>query len=194
MTDLTTPKAGTPMPRRRVLQAAGIGGAAMVAAACGARPPRTASSGGTEEVPALTQPDQSATSKELNWSTWVGYMDEDEEAGTRPTLDRFTEKTGIKVDYREDVNDNAEFDAKVRPQLEAGQDIDRDIVVLTDWKAAEWIRKGFAQKFDRAWVPNARNLIPALQDVPFDPERDQTPSLAIRLRRAGLQREPACRS
>ena len=63
------------------------------------------------------------------------------------------EKTGIDVDYREDVNDNAEFDAKVRPQLEAGQDIGRDIVVLTDWMAAQWIRKGFAQKFDRAWVP-----------------------------------------
>ena len=69
MTDLTTPKAGTPMPRRRVLQAAGIGGAAMVAAACGARPPRTASSGATEEVPARTQPDQSATDAKLNWST-----------------------------------------------------------------------------------------------------------------------------
>jgi spermidine/putrescine transport system substrate-binding protein len=174
MTDLTTPKAGTPMPRRRVLQAAGIGGAAMVAAACGARPPRTASSGGYEEVPAKTQPDQSTTDAKLNWSTWVGYMDVDEESGTRPTLDAFSEKTGIKVDYREDVNDNAEFDAKVRPQLEAGQDIDRDLVVLTDWKAAEWIRKGFAQKFDRAWVPNARNLIPALQAVPFDPERDQS--------------------
>ena len=174
MTDLTTPKAGTPMPRRRVLQAAGIGGAAMVAAACGARPPRTASGGGVEEVPARTQPDQSATDARLTWSTWVGYMDVDEESGTRPTLDAFSQKTGIKVDYREDINDNAEFDAKVRPQLEAGQDIDRDLVVLTDWKAAEWIRKGFAQKFDRAWVPNARNLIPALQAVPFDPERDQS--------------------
>ena len=84
------------------------------------------------------------------------------------------EKTGINVDYREDVNDNAEFDAKVRPQLEAGQDIGRDIVVLTDWMAAQWIRKGYAQKFDRAWVPNARNLIDKLANVPFDPERDQS--------------------
>jgi spermidine/putrescine transport system substrate-binding protein len=145
----------------------------MVAAACGARPPRTASSGTTEEIPARTQPDQSATDAKLNWSTWVGYMDVDEE-GNRPTLDRFMEQTGIAVDYREDVNDNAEFDAKVRPQLEAGQDIGRDIVVLTDWMAAQWIRKGYAQKFDRAWVPNARNLIDKLANVPFDPERDQS--------------------
>ena len=173
MTDLTTPKAGTPMPRRRVLQAAGIGGAAMVAAACGARPPASSSSGAAEEIPAKTQPDQSATDKKLNWSTWVSYIDADDD-GNRPTLDRFMEQTGIEVDYREDVNDNAEFDAKVRPQLEAGQDIGRDIVVLTDWMAAQWIRRGYAQKFDRAWVPNARNLIDKLADVPFDPERDQS--------------------
>ena len=32
--------------------------------------------------------------------------------------------------YTEDVNDNAEFYAKVRTQLEQGQDIGRDIVVL----------------------------------------------------------------
>jgi spermidine/putrescine transport system substrate-binding protein len=173
MTDLSTPRASGPLPRRRVLQAAGIGGAAMVAAACGARPPRTSSSTSGEEIPAKTQPDQSATDKQLNFSNWVSYIDEDDD-GNRPTLDRFMEQSGISVDYREDINDNAEFDAKVRPQLEAGQDIDRDIVVLTDWKAAEWIRKGYAQKFDRAWVPNARNLLPALQGVSFDPERDQS--------------------
>jgi spermidine/putrescine transport system substrate-binding protein len=173
MTGLSTPRAGSALPRRRVLQAAGIGGAAMVAAACGARPPRTASTSGAEEIPARTQTDQSAAEMELNVSNWVSYIDTDDD-GNRPTLDRFMEATGIKVDYREDVNDNAEFDAKVRPQLEAGQDIDRDIVVLTDWKAAEWIRKGYAQKFDRAWVPNARNLIPRLQGVAFDPERDQS--------------------
>ena len=173
MTDLTTPQSGTPMPRRRVLQVAGIGGAAMVAAACGARPPASSSSGVAEEIPAKTQPDQSATDKKLNWSTWVSYIDADDD-GNRPTLDRFMEQTGIEVDYREDVNDNSEFDAKVRPQLEAGQDIGRDIVVLTDWMAAQWIRRGYAQKFDRAWVPNARNLIDKLADVPFDPERDQS--------------------
>ncbi len=128
---------------------------------------------GGEEIPAKTQPDQSATSPELNVSNWVSYIDVDDD-GNRPTLDRFVEATGISVNYTEDINDNAEFDAKVRPQLEAGQDIGRDIVVLTDWKAAEWIRRGYAQKFDRAWVPNARNLLPTLQGVAFDPERDQS--------------------
>jgi spermidine/putrescine transport system substrate-binding protein len=174
MTGLTIPRAGLALPRRRLLQAGGIGAAAMLATACGARPPRSSSASGSEEIPAKTQPDQSASEPTMVWSNWPLYIDVDEDTGARPTLDRFTEQTGIRVDYREDVNDNAEFDSKVRPQLEAGQDIGRDIVVLTDWMAAQWIRRGYAQKYDRAWVPNARNLIPSLQGVSFDPERDQS--------------------
>ncbi len=163
------------IPRRRVLQLGAVSSAALAAAACGARPPRGGGStaSGAAETPAKTQPDQSATDKRLTVSNWVAYIDVDDD-GNRPTVDAFREATGIKVDYREDINDNNEFDAKVRPQLESGQDIGRDIVILTDWMCAEWIRKGFAEKFDRAWVPNARHLLPTLQDVTFDPERDQS--------------------
>ena len=99
MTDLTTPKAGTPMPRRRVLQAAGIGGAAMVAAA--AAPGPRGRSSGTEEVPRGPSP-TSRRPSEANWSTWVGYMDVDDD-GNRPTLDRFTEKTGTHPDRHRDA-------------------------------------------------------------------------------------------
>ena len=120
-----------------------------------------------------TRDDQSATSKELTWSSWVAYVDEDDD-GRRPTLEAFQRKSGINVELREDINDTAEFDAKVRPQLDAGQDIGRDLVVLTDWMCALWIAKGYAQWFDRAWVPNARNLIDGLNAVPFDPDRDQS--------------------
>ena len=74
--------------------------------------------------------------------------------------------------YTEDVNDNNEFYAKVRTQLDQGQDIGRDIVVLTDWMAALWIQNGYAQKLDKAVIPNWKNLIPALQNVAFDPDRD----------------------
>ncbi len=162
------------LPRRRLLAAGALGGGALLASACTTRPPaRSSATAAVGDIPALTQPDQSATSKELSWSSWVGYVDEDDD-GNRPTLDRFQDETGISVDLREDINDTAEFDAKVRPQLDAGQDIGRDLVVLTDWMCALWIAKGYAQPFDRAWVPNARNLIDGLNDVPFDPERDQS--------------------
>jgi len=170
------PRSERALPRRRVLQGAGLGGAALIAAACGARgtsPTAGASGSAGGEVVARTQPDMSETEKELVWSSWVQYVDEDDD-GNRPTLDRFQEATGIQVELREDINDTAEFAAKVRPQLEAGQDIGRDLVVLTDWMAALWIADGFAQKFDRSAMPNADNLIDGLANVTFDPERDQS--------------------
>lgn len=165
--------AGKPLPRRRVLQAAGIGGAAALAAACGARgesPGATASSGPPQ---VRTQPDRSDTEKEVVWSSWVEYVDEDDD-GNRPTVQAFEEATGISVDLREDINDNNEFDSKVRPQMEAGQDIGRDLVVLTDWLCATWISEGFAQQLDRTRMPNSVNVIDGLSGVAFDPNRDYT--------------------
>lgn len=152
--------------RRRLLQVAGISSAAMAAAACG-------TGGGTSSEGAAPE-DVSDTEKVVNWSNWVEYMDIDEETGAYPTLERFQEESGIAVTYTEDVNDNNEFYAKVRTQLEQGQDIDRDIVVLTDWMAALWIQRGFAQKLDKAAIPNSANLIPRLQNVSFDKPRDYT--------------------
>jgi spermidine/putrescine transport system substrate-binding protein len=62
----------------------------------------------------------------------------------------------------------------VRAQLESGQSIDRDIVVLTDWMAALWIQSGFAAPLDKALIPNSANLDPAYLGVSFDPERKYT--------------------
>lgn len=156
--------------RRRVLQAAGLGGVVLVAAACGAGATDDAS--GTPSAAAAE--DRSDTDKTANWSNWPLYIDIDEETGERPTLKAFEEQTGITVTYTEDVNDNNEFYAKVRTQLEQGQDIGRDIVVLTDWMAALWIQNGFAQKLDKAIMPNSGNIIPRLKSVSFDPNREFT--------------------
>jgi len=158
------------LSRRRILQAAGIGSVAMVAAACGASGDDASSTASA----APSADDLSDSEKTLSWSTWPGYMDTDEETGSRPTLDAFTKQTGIEVDYTEDINDNNEFYAKVRTQLEQGQPIDRDLVVLTDWMAALWINAGYAQKLDKSNMPNAANVIPKLADVAFDPGRQYT--------------------
>ena len=169
--EMITALAGTmrsSVSRRRLLQAAGISSAAMAAAACG-----TGGDGGTASEGSAPE-DVSDTEKVVNWSNWVEYLDIDEDTGAYPTLDRFQEESGISVTYTEDVNDNNEFYAKVRTQLEQGQDIDRDIVVLTDWMAGLWIQNGFAQKLDKAAIPNSANLIPRLQNVSFDKPRDYT--------------------
>ena len=158
------------LSRRRILQAAGIGGVALAAAACGTGGDDAASA--TSAPSAATAADLSDTDTVANWSNWPLYIDIDEESGQRPSLEAFQAATGVAVTYTEDVNDNNEFFAKVRTQLEQGQDIGRDIVVLTDWMAALWIENGYAQKLDKAIMPNSVNLIPKLQGVSFDPNRD----------------------
>jgi spermidine/putrescine transport system substrate-binding protein len=153
------------MSRRRVLQAGALGGVAAFAAACGvSSTPTTAPSMSEVE-------DLSDTEKIINWSTWIDYIDIDD-AGNRPTLEAFTAATGITVNYNEDYNDNNEFLAKVKPQLDAGQAIDRDIVTPTDWMAGYWIAKGYAQKLDKANIPNSMNMGAAWEGVGFDPNRE----------------------
>jgi spermidine/putrescine transport system substrate-binding protein len=158
------------LSRRRLLQAAGIGGVAIAATACGASGSDAGTATGAPS--AATAADLSDTDKTANWSNWPLYLDINDETGEYPTLKAFQDANGIAVTYTEDVNDNNEFYAKVRTQLEQGQDIGRDLVVLTDWMAALWIENGYAQKLDKANIPNGKNLIPRLADVAFDKPRD----------------------
>ena len=88
-------------------------------------------------------------------------MDEDESGGY-PTLEAFTERTGIAVDYKVDINDNNEYFATVRDQLALGQDIGADLITLTDWMAGRLIGQGYVQELDDANIPNRANLEPAL--------------------------------
>ena len=67
----------------------------------------------------------------LRFANWPFYIDVDE-ATKRPTLDQFTKQTGIAVEYFEEINDNAEYFAKVQRPLAQGRGIDRDIFVFTD--------------------------------------------------------------
>jgi spermidine/putrescine transport system substrate-binding protein len=160
--------------RRRLLHAAGLGSAAMVAAACGASDEALGNGGaggGFVEQQVGAAEDMSAVDKLINWSNWPLYIDIDDESGARPTLEAFQKLTGFEVVYTEDVNDNAEFYAKVRTQLEQGQDIGRDIVVLTDWMAALWIDNGYVQKLNKDLIPNWTNLLPKFFYAAFDPGR-----------------------
>ncbi len=115
--------------------------------------------------------DLSASDKRLIVSNWPAYLDEAEDGETN-TLQDFEKATGIKVDYTDDVSDNADFFAKVRNQLGDCQPIGRDMMMLTDWMAARMITLGWVQPLDRANVPNLhKNLIPALQGRQWDKDR-----------------------
>lgn len=112
----------------------------------------------------------------LNFANWPLYIDIDEETKERPTLNKFTEETGIKVNYFEEINDNATYFARIQGPLSQGRGIDRDIIVLTDTERPLnlILENGWAEKLDKSLLPNIENLIPAQQSPPFDPNREYT--------------------
>ena len=149
---------------RRTLLATGGGAAAALAlAACSP----AASSKPT------AAPDSSDSDKTLTWANWATYIDEADD-GSYPTLDRFEQETGIKVEYRVDVDDNDSYYGKVKDQLALGQDIGADTVCLTDWMVARLIRFGYTQKLDHGNIPNLTNLISTLQNPDFDEGREMS--------------------
>jgi spermidine/putrescine transport system substrate-binding protein len=162
------PWARSALSRRHFLQAMGVGGAVLAGgpllSACGTEGTNNAENQATEGDP-----------KKLAWSNWPLYLDTSEEnENDHPTLTAFTKKTGIEVTYTEDVNDNDEFFGKISPMLRAGRSTGRDVVVLTDWMAGRMIRLGYVEKLDKGNIPNAKNLIPSYNEVPFDEGREYT--------------------
>ncbi len=107
----------------------------------------------------------------LNFSNWPFYMDV--QGKRHPTLDQFTEQSGIKVNYFEDVNSNDEYFAKIQGRLSKGEGIDRDIIVATDNSRfpALYVDEGWVQELDKDRIPNISNLIDAQASPPFDAER-----------------------
>ncbi|MET7645289.1 spermidine/putrescine ABC transporter substrate-binding protein [Streptomyces sp. NPDC005426] len=157
------------LTRRSMLRASGLGALALgglgTLSACGIPPAK-------REGGAAASDDHSAKEKRINFSNWTEYMDVSEDEKHRPTLDAFTKRTGITVKYTEDINDNVEFFGKIQPQLAAGQDTGRDLIIVTDWLAARIIRLGWAQKLNPANLPHAfANLSPQFRTPDWDPGR-----------------------
>jgi spermidine/putrescine transport system substrate-binding protein len=156
--------------RRAFLRGAGVAGLALsmpeLLAACG-------TSGSKQSAKTCVSKDISATDKTLRFSNWPEYIDVTDDGKHMPSLDAFIKKTGIKVTYNTDINDNDEFFAKVQNQLGDCQTIGRDIITLTDWMAGKMIDLGWIQKLDHSKIPNVdANLISSLKTPGWDPKRD----------------------
>ena len=189
------------LTRRQLLERAALGGAALsvpgLLAACGG-------SGGIEGSATTGTAAGTTGAKELadklTISNWTLYIDIDEETDERPTLVQFTEKTGVEVDYIEDVNDNDEWFGKNQAALKAGNSIGRDLTVLTDLMAGRMVRLGYVEKLDRDAIPNASNLVSALASPGWDPQRSTrcrgSPASPDWLRPGALRRgaPPRCSS
>jgi spermidine/putrescine transport system substrate-binding protein len=147
----------------------GAGGVAFLGASLAALKLPFFSVSGAQQDPATCKAaDESATDKNLVISNWPAYIDPIHKPDS--TVSVFQQQTGISVSYTDDINDNAEFYAKVKNQLAACQPIKRDMIVMTDWMAARMIGLGWIQPLDASKVPNLhKNLIPRLRNKPWDP-------------------------
>ncbi|MFF9093852.1 spermidine/putrescine ABC transporter substrate-binding protein [Streptomyces sp. NPDC014802] len=155
-----------PLSRRSLLRA--LGGTAVLGALAGCGVPAAYVPPGDRAAA-----DTSARDKRLTWSNWPLYIDtDDDHPSRRPTLEAFEKRSGIAVDYVEEINDNDEFFGKISPALMNHQPTGRDLVVISDWMCARFVRLGWVQELDAARMPHvARHLDPLLRSPAFDPGR-----------------------
>jgi spermidine/putrescine transport system substrate-binding protein len=158
-----------PLTRRDLLQRGAFGAGLLsmpgLLAACG---------GDDEEAATTTGQAAKQLAETLRFSNWQLYIDFVEKTKKRPTLDQFQQKTGVRVQYFEDVNDNATYFGKIQRPLSQGQSIDRDIIVMTDNSRfpAILVKREFVEKLDKSAIPNIKNLQDTLKHPSFDPNRE----------------------
>jgi spermidine/putrescine transport system substrate-binding protein len=158
------------LSRRSLLKAGG--GVAFAGVSLAAlKLPFFATEGSVQDPASCRATDLSASTKKLIVSNWPQYIDEADDGGPKTTLETFQQRTGIDVRYLDDINDNADFYAKVRNQLGTCEPIGRDMIILTDWMAARMIGLGWIQPLDPKKIPHAiDNLIDPLRNRQWDPD------------------------
>jgi spermidine/putrescine transport system substrate-binding protein len=149
--------------RRFVGRAGSLGLASVLLAACGGV--KGTAQKATATATAVHHP--KVPIGNWTWSNWPLYID-------KSVLKTFDKRYGGHVKYLEDINDNDEFFGKVRQQLQQSTPIGRDLVTLTDYMAAKWVRDGYVTPIDKANVPNMANLVDNLKSINYDPKRQYT--------------------
>jgi len=160
------------LSRRGLLSGAGALGIGAVLAACGTKTASSSASASGQSKPSPAT-DVSDTDRVVKWANWTLYLDKDDKTKKYPTLEAFQAKTGIKVSYFEEIEDNDSYYGAKQAQLRQGQDIGRDLMVFTDWMAGRVVKAGWTQRLDKAKnIPNAANILDSLKNVDYDPGRN----------------------
>jgi spermidine/putrescine transport system substrate-binding protein len=164
--------------RRSFLKAAGVGAGALslssILAACGTSGVST-SSQGENGVGSASWWTQQQETKTLNYANWPYYIDTAH--GKHPSIEQFTQDTGIEVAYSEPINDNTSFFTKIRPTLQDGKYIGYDVIVLTnsDPPLSQLIGAGWAVPLDQSRMTNFyKNASPLVTNPSWDPGNKYT--------------------
>jgi spermidine/putrescine transport system substrate-binding protein len=161
------------LTRRGFLRGAGVGVAGGIAipsllAACG----RTSTGKQTWDAQTIFS---GKAGSEVNFANWPLYIDKakDPQTGERyiPSLRKFTEETGIDVNYREAIQDNPVFFGKIEPQVRAGQPTGWDLIVMSNgWEFWILVHNGWVYPLDTTKRPNFdKYAVDWAKDPTFDP-------------------------
>ncbi|WP_067632083.1 extracellular solute-binding protein [Actinomadura latina] len=167
---LTRPRlARSSHSRRDVLRMMGVAGAGLALSACGVQ-----GQGGKEKV---SQTDVQkywagkAKNGKLNWANWPGYMQDD-----RETIKAFEKETGIRVTYKEVIQEMGPWFGKIQAPLSAGQSIGFDLMIMTNGIQLEQCRQlGYLAPLDLSKLPNfEKNAGASFKDPSYDPGNAHT--------------------
>jgi spermidine/putrescine transport system substrate-binding protein len=158
--------------RRDLLRGMGAGiGTAWLLAACGSS--KTGST--ATDRPNVFEGDPTGTVTVANWPLYVDKAKDKSGERYSPSLREFSKRTGIEVDYQEVIADYPSFLGKILPQLEAGQPIGWDVIViggreLTVLQANDWLTP-----LDASLRPNFEaHATSWARDPAFDPGNQHT--------------------
>ncbi|MER6942414.1 spermidine/putrescine ABC transporter substrate-binding protein [Nonomuraea sp. NPDC000554] len=152
-----------PRTRRDAFRIAGWSAAGLALAACGVE--------GKKAAPPKADAVKDFWSKQTKhghvvFANWPEYMPEDQ-----APLKKFQQQTGISYEYKEVIQENAEFFGKADPVLRAGQPLGYDIVVMTNGiQLQHMIELGYVVPLDHSQIPNfLANAGDKYKDRSYDP-------------------------
>jgi len=175
---ITSPR----MSRRQLLTSAGTGAGALglsaFLAACGVKGAATPKSNSAPAAGAVGSSQWWAKQQlhhTVNFANWPYYIDVLK--GKHLSLEYFTQKTGIAVNYTEPISNNLPFYAKIRPSLQAKQYTGFDVIVMTNNSPplGYLIDFGWLTPLDRSMMTNFDKYAgPLVKSPSWDPGNKYT--------------------
>jgi spermidine/putrescine transport system substrate-binding protein len=106
--------------------------------------------------------------KQLNFANWSLYIDvAAKNQNDHPSIDLFTKRTGIKVNYQEVIADDDSFFGKIQPQLADKQPLGYDLMVITNGRYLDLlIDLNYLIPLDQHAMPNFRKYASKLVTNP----------------------------
>jgi spermidine/putrescine transport system substrate-binding protein len=107
----------------------------------------------------------------LKWLNWPAYIDINEDGSANPSIDAFTEQTGIPVEYNEGLLDNADFLSTYAPDFQAGNNTGWDVMSPGGWVVERMGRNSWLEELDHSKLPNwTANAADYAKGLWFDPD------------------------